>query len=215
MELLGRVGVIGDVHAEDVLLEAALAHFREQAIGSILCTGDVVDGRGSARRAVELLRAHGVATVRGNHDRWLDEGRLRSLPDATRGDELDSAGLAFLAGLPVEREFSTPSGSLLLCHGMGKNDMARLGADDFGYALESNDELQSLLRLARHRWIVNGHTHRRMVRKFASLTVINAGTLKRDNQPCVAVIDFAWARVDFFDFAGSELLTAPAESFTL
>jgi ribosomal protein S18 acetylase RimI-like enzyme len=148
------------------------------------------------------LRAHGVTTVRGNHDRWFDAGTMRSLPDATREDELDSVGRAFLAGLPVEREFATPSGSLLLCHGLGKNDMARLGPDDFGYALESNDELQSLLGLARHRWIVNGHTHRRMVRKFASLTVINAGTLKRDNHPCIAVIDFAGARGGFLRLLG-------------
>jgi predicted phosphodiesterase len=208
--LSARIGVIGDVHAEDALLEAAVAFLFDQSVGAILCTGDVVDGRGSAQRACELLREHDVVTVRGNHDRWFVEGTMRTLPDATRTSDIDAAGHAFLAQLPAQRELVTPAGSLLLCHGLGTNDMARLGADDFGYALEVNDDLQALLRLARHRWVINGHTHRRMVRRFGALTVINAGTLKRDNDPCVLIVDFTLGRAGFFDCANGAFSETPA-----
>jgi hypothetical protein len=42
--------------------------------------------------------------------------------------------------------------------------MAKVAPDDLGYALESNDDLQNLLRAGVDRWILNGHSHRRMVR---------------------------------------------------
>jgi predicted phosphodiesterase len=210
-----RVGVIGDVHAEDALLELALERLAELEITDILCTGDIADGSGSAQRCCDLLAENAVATVRGNHDRWIVEGTLRSLPEATAIEQLDAGAREFLEGLPPFREYATPSGSLLLCHGLGNNDMARLGPDDFGYALDANDDLQSLLRLANRRYIVNGHTHRRMVRKFGSLTVVNAGTLKREHEPCVLVIDFGRTIATYFDFVNGALSRSPAQTFTL
>ena len=201
-----HVGVIGDVHAEDELLETALAHFAAGGISTLLCTGDVVDGAGSAQRCCNLLHQRRVLTVRGNHDRWLAEGTLRTLPDATRPEHLDAAASAYLAALPRTLEFSSPLGSVLLCHGIGQNDMARVRDDDFGYALAANDELQHLLRLARHRVVINGHSHHAMVRSFGALTIVNAGTLKRDNQPCLLSIDFESALVELSRFVGGRVV---------
>src|SRR5678810_334167 len=71
MTLLARAGLIGDVHAEDELLELALDYFEKQNVEHVLCTGDVADGAGSVVRCCTLLRQYSVQTVRGNHDRWL------------------------------------------------------------------------------------------------------------------------------------------------
>jgi predicted phosphodiesterase len=213
--LLDCVGVIGDVHAEDLFLERALERFAQLGISSVLCTGDVVDGFGSAQRCCDLLRERRVETVRGNHDRWITEGALRSLPEATAIEQLNASAREYLASLPPVREYTTASGPLLLCHGLGKNDMARLGPDDYGYALDVNDELQELLRLAKYRYVVNGHTHRRMVRKFGPITVINAGTLKRDHQPCVLVLDFGQSCASHFDFVDGVIAESATQSFSL
>jgi predicted phosphodiesterase len=213
--LLDRVLVIGDVHAEDLFLEHALDRCAQLEIGSVLCVGDVVDGFGSVQRCCDLLREHGVETLRGNHDRWITEGALRSLPDATAIEQLNARAREYLASLPPIREYSTLSGLLLLCHGLGKNDMTRLGPDDFGYALDTNDELQALLRLAKYRYVVNGHTHRRMVRKFGPITAINAGTLKRDHQPCVLLLDFGKNCASYFDFVEGALSDTASATFAL
>jgi predicted phosphodiesterase len=173
------------------------------------------DGYGSAQRCCDLLRQHRVPTVRGNHDRWFVEGALRTLADATHPGDLDTAAIQFLKNLPPTLEYSTPLGLLLLCHGLGTNDMAKVRDDDFGYALETNDDLQSLLRLAQYSIVVNGHSHYAMVRNFGSLTVVNAGTLKRDNEPCVLIVDFDDHRVDHLACVDGRFRPEPSRQYSL
>jgi predicted phosphodiesterase len=67
--------------------------------------------------------------------------------------------------------------------------MAKVDPDDFDYALESNTDLQKLIRDGRYALVVNGHTHRAMLRRVATLLILNAGTLKRDDEPCFLRVD--------------------------
>lgn len=89
--------------------------------------------------------------------------------------------------------------SSALCHGLAESDMNRLRENDQGYALEANDELQELLATQEYRFVVNGHSHRRMVRDFGGVTVINVGTLFREHKPCFSVLDFDSGTVTFYD----------------
>jgi predicted phosphodiesterase len=202
---LRQVGLIGDVHGEDRLLTLALRFLAGRELDRVLCVGDVVDGPGDSARCCHLLREHGVETVRGNHDRWLLDGVMRELPDAVPAGALDLECRAFLGGLPRTRRYATPAGALLLCHGLGTNDMAVLGPDDEGYALEANRELQALLRLDTLAFVVCGHGHRQLVRRIEATTFINPGTLFRHHEPGFAVADFERGEVEFFDFEGSEV----------
>jgi predicted phosphodiesterase len=201
-EVPDRIGVIGDVHAEDDRLAAALGYLTELGVGMILCSGDLPDGVGSVTRCSELLREHRVVTVLGNHERWLLRGSIRDLPHATRLEDLSSEAREHLARLQPTEEFSTPLGGLLLCHGLGLNDMAKVGPDDFGYAIDVNDELQALMRDPRYQLVVNGHSHRAMVRHFPGLTVINAGTLRGDHDPGFLIVDFQAEEVAMHRFTG-------------
>lgn len=196
-----RVGIIGDVHGEDERLEAALAHFADRGAVPVLCTGDIPDGFGSVVRSCELLRARGVLTVRGNHERWFLTGAMRDLPDATPLEDVPLSVREWLAALPAVIELSTPLGGLLLCHGLGTNDMAQVGPDDEGYALVTNDDFRALVRDPRFQLVVNGHTHKPMVRHFEGLTIVNAGTLRRDAaSPGFGLIDFEANTIEFFRF---------------
>ncbi len=196
-----KLGVIGDIHAEDRRLESAIAFMRTLAVDQILSVGDIVDGAGDVDRCCALLADSRVICVRGNHDRWLLEGTMRNLPEAHISANLAPASLAFLSALPTTRRLETSLGTLLLCHGVNENDMRQLGPRDDGYELECNDELQALLRSNEFAFVVGGHTHHRMVRRFGSMTVVNAGTLKRDNEPCFGILDFAANQAEFYDIA--------------
>lgn len=198
--MLTRLGVIGDVHAQETLLRIAIEHLSARGVTQLVATGDIVDGRGSVDACCELLQAHCVTAVRGNHERWLLAEEMRDLIDATKTSEISPRTRQYLAGLPPTTELPTNRGLALLCHGLGANDMAAVRPDDFGYALETNDDLQQLLRKGRYRWIINGHSHRRMVRAFPGLTVINAGTLKPEHQPGFLEIDFERGLVFLFEF---------------
>ncbi len=206
MTALRRIAALGDIHAEDQTLERVLVHLADLSLDRILAVGDIVDGPGDSLRCCRLLAAAGVDVVRGNHDRWALKEQLRNLPGALAA--LDPEQRRYLEALPATRDYQTVAGPLLLCHGLGTDDMCRLTDDDFGYALETNDPLQELLASQQYSFVVNGHTHRRMVRRFAGLTVINAGTLYRENQPCFALVDFEADRAQFFDVTPSGLVPA-------
>lgn len=194
-----KFGLVGDIHAEDERLAAALAIFERESVERVLCVGDVVDGAGDVDRCCALLTASNALGVRGNHDRWILEDRMRSLPNAHHKAELAPQSLALLSALPATREIQTPRGLLLLCHGVGDDDMQRLKPDDEGYALDSNLALAGLLDVNRWAFAVGGHTHDRMVRRFEDLVFVNPGTLARDHAPCCAIFHVEDGRVAFFD----------------
>lgn len=211
MNILRRVGIIGDVHAEDCFLEIALHFLHAQNVDALLCVGDICDGPDDVNRCCELLQRFGVHVVRGNHDRWILANEMRHLPDANSSSELSDATQTYLENLPLTLRFQTVVGELLLCHGLGQNDMARLTPDDFGYALEMNKDLQQLLR-SDFRIVVGGHTHRRIVRTIENVTFINAGTLFHSHSPGFALADFEKGEVQFFDFLGGEVQAAQTSS---
>jgi putative phosphoesterase len=194
-----RFGLLGDVHAEDRLLERALRCFAEERVDLVLHVGDVVDGRGDVERCIELLAGAGAVGVRGNHERWLLQGRMRDLPDAHRLEALSSRARAEIEAWPATRTLETPLGPLLLCHGLGEDDMARLRPHDDGYAIATNDALLARIDAGTHALLVGGHTHERMVRRFEALTIVNAGTLAREGPPTASVLDCATRQVRVYD----------------
>ncbi len=198
-----RLGLIGDVHAEDERLRVAIDALAAKGVDRILCTGDVVDGHGDVDRTCALLSKHRVLTVRGNHDRWIRDHEMRTLPNAHAMTALAPASIALLKTLPATLTLDLPRGKLLLCHGIGPNDMGRLGPDDGRRAISSNEDLLTVLFDGNVAFMVSGHTHRPMARRFErglgkpALIVVNAGTLAREEDPGFAVLDTAALRVDF------------------
>jgi len=140
-------------------------------------------------------------------------GRIGLIGDIHAEDErlweaLDDSTRAMLAALPVTLEIATVGGPALLCHGIGSNDMSKLNPDDHGYAVAVSEELQELLRTRRHRWVLNGHSHKRMVRHFPGLTMVNAGTLKRGEEAGFFELDFAAGVARLFEFEGPGVVPA-------
>lgn len=72
-----RLGILADVHSDVAALDDALARLAALGCDEIVCAGDVVGYGYAPDGAIATLRANGVATVRGNHDRWLIERMIR------------------------------------------------------------------------------------------------------------------------------------------
>lgn len=204
-----RIGIIGDVHAEHVSLETALNHLKSRGADKLLCVGDIVDGmkerNGNIDACCDLLKEFGVLTVRGNHEREVLDNGLQDITDPAtlRADTLD-----FLRALPKTVRLPTPLGDLLLCHGYGENDMLRFRPDEKEDVLAQAPELQALAADHRLRFVANGHSHMRMVRRFEGFTIINAGTLLPIHEPCFAELDLDAQKVTFFDFRGTDMVPA-------
>lgn len=203
---LSRCGLVGDIHAEDARLERVLALFRAAAVDVVLYVGDVVDGEGDVNACFRMLAAAGAIGVRGNHERWILSGSLRTLPHAHDVSALDAPALALVQALPPTRSFASSLGGVLLCHGVDDDDMARLRPSDDDFALHDNLPFERLRRRGDVALMLGGHTHERMVRDFGDVVVVNAGTLARE-QPdagCV-LVDLERGRAEFHRFDGDRL----------
>src|SRR5688572_8972456 len=114
MQVIRRIGLIGDVHAEDAALELVLRELKRLGAETMLQVGDIADGPGDLERTVALLRENRVLAVRGNHDRWLLGNQGRDLPYAHGLESVGPSEIQFLSQLPVTREFRSPRGHVLL-----------------------------------------------------------------------------------------------------
>jgi predicted phosphodiesterase len=201
-----RLGVLGDVHAEHERLETVLDWFAGQHLDAVLCTGDLADGVGCVDRCVELLRAAGVHTVAGNHDRWLLSDRVRHLPDAHRAIDLAADSLSFLRNLPRTLDLDTVAGTLWLCHGIGANDQAKVWPGTRGPdSIRRCGTLDAVLADQHYRFIVHGHLHHRVLIDFDHALLLNAGTLKGP-QAGVSIVDFEAGDVRAFELEPSKVL---------
>ena len=166
-----------------------------------------MDEPDDANKCCELLQQFDVRVVRGNHDRWILANEMRQLADADALSSLSESTRNYLEDLPLTLTFRIVAGELLLCHGLGNNDMARLTPDDYGYSLDMNKELQQLLR-SDFRFVIGGHTHRSMVRTIKNVTFVNAGTLFHKHSPRFALVNFDTREVQFFDFVNGEIVAS-------
>ncbi|MBW2717778.1 MAG: metallophosphoesterase [Deltaproteobacteria bacterium] len=154
--MLSRLGVIGDVHCESKTLGRVLDALETMGVDAILCVGDLVDGPGDADSTLAMLEARGVQCVAGNHERWFLDGEKRSVDNATH--EINEVSRTFIESLPRGRRYATPSGTALLCHGVGDDDEAWLKPGTRGYALQDIPTLRELMLDENIQFMIGGHT---------------------------------------------------------
>ncbi len=201
--MLQRIGIIGDVHAEHRHLERALTHLQNCQVDAIVCTGDIVDGDGDVDACVALLQAFRVHTVRGNHDRWVMEHKARHVPNAHLLHELHDNTVEFLLALPQQIDITTSAGALMLCHGVGNNDLQKVWPGTERMPAERSSRLDAIIADGNYSFMVNGHVHYRTLIHFEALTLLNAGTLRGDHHPGFALLDLQQNCVHGFELEPS------------
>jgi len=205
-----RIGLIGDVHAEHARLETAISTLLSAGADTLLCTGDLCDGPGDIERCIELLQANKVKTVRGNHDRWMLDDRVRHIKDAHQRYDLSPAAIRYLSTLPTQRNIETSAGRLLLCHGVLDNDLGKVWPGSERMPPERSKGLDKLIKHGDYQLFVNGHMHYRIVLDYPGLTHINAGTLSPRHRPGVTLMNCDTNTLEVYEFATSDEEAKPA-----
>lgn len=190
-----KVGLISDVHANLPALEAVLDDM--PGVDRIVCAGDVIGYNPWPRECVERVRDVASATVRGNHDRTVENpSRYRANRMAEAGLEHAKAALSgeqrdWLRGLP--RTETVAGGRYLLVHShpAAEREDAYVYPEEFG-TLDRH--------LGEYDGIVLGHTHVQGARSVGGGLVVNPGSVgqPRDGDPDAgyAVLDTARDDVD-------------------
>ena len=190
-----RLGVISDVHANRVALEAVLDDM--PAVDRLVCAGDVVGYNPWPADCVAAVRERSIPTVMGNHDRAVaDETPFRFNSMAAAGvdharERLGDDALSWLADLPPER--TVADGRVKLVHGHPDDPDRYTYPEEFSARMLADEDL-----------LVTGHTHVQGHRVFDDGVVMNPGSVgqPRDSDPKAG-----YAVVELGDGTGGDAVT--------
>jgi len=186
------VGVISDVHANLVALDAVLSDM--PAVDAMCCAGDVVGYNPWPAECVDALRERDVPTVMGNHDRMVLSSRnFRGNGMAAAGvsyarERLDDEQRAWLAGLPTQRRLFDDR--VRVVHGHPRDPDRYTYPGSFGPHLLDDAPV-----------LVLGHTHVQAHEAYEAGVVMNPGSVgqPRDGDPRAA-----YALLDLSDLSVEE-----------
>ncbi|WP_327050674.1 metallophosphoesterase family protein [Halomicrococcus gelatinilyticus] len=179
-----KVGVISDVHANRVALDAVLDDM--PAVDALLSAGDVVGYNPWPAECVAELRRRDVPSVMGNHDRAVASGTAFRFNSMARAgveharDELSDDHLAWLADRPDS--LRALDGRVRVVHGHPEDP------DRYTYPKDFSPDL-----LGDETVLVVGHTHVQHHEVYDEGVVMNPGSVgqPRDGDPraAYAVLD--------------------------
>ena len=171
------VGLISDVHANVIALEAALGELKRHGAQSVVCLGDLVGYGPSPNETLELLQQERVLCALGAADEQIEFARS-SKPRVGVADDIltwtrsviEPRHVAFLRSLPTQLRLSTPQGRLRAFHGtLDVQGRINLGGD--------NGALSTLLEAQRCKVLAVGNSHVPFYRKLPNGWVINPGSV--------------------------------------
>ncbi len=191
------IALLGDVHGNDLALEAVLDAARAAGAQVLLVTGDLVGYYHRPAAVLALLEGWRYYMVRGNHEDMLASSRVNSVTlDAIERrygcgmrialTELAPRQLDELCGLPHPLELAFDSHRILLCHGAPWDNDAYIYPDAVHEVLER-------CASGGHHLVVLGHTHHAMALHVGPTAIVNPGSVgqPRDRRPGAA-----WALYD-------------------
>lgn len=172
------LGLISDVHANVLALEAALNELSRRGAETVVCLGDMVGYGPSPNETLELLRQENVICTLGAADEQVAFDFARRSPRAGVADEIlawtrsviEPGHVAFLRSLPAQLRLGTPQGRLRACHGT-LDASNRIDLDQSALALET------LLEAQRCKILAVGNSHVPFYRALRAGWVINPGSV--------------------------------------
>jgi predicted phosphodiesterase len=190
-----KIAAISDIHGNLNALQAVLAEIDREGVDQIINCGDTLGGPLESAKTADLLMAHGIPMIAGNHERQLitlpPEKLNRS--DACTASEINEAHREWLASAPPTMWLAD---DVFICHGTPTSDLhywLETITDDFGQdgsvGVRPASHAEVLQRVGRGEHtqraslIICGHTHVPRVAQVNSpddghaITIVNAGSV--------------------------------------
>jgi len=189
-----KLGVVSDLHCNHRGLAEALRLMGD--IDALICLGDSIYDFRFSNEVVALLREREAIVIQGNHE----EGFFGPQGVRARAQSwIDPGQMAWLASQPHRQALTIGGKRLLLVH---STPWEPRGA----YVLP-DDTLLARFAEADADFVLYGHTHRQVVKRFGRVLVVNPGSAgdARDHSNgrllSCAVLDTASEEVRIIDFS--------------
>jgi putative phosphoesterase len=192
------IGLISDVHANVLALEAALAALKRAGATTIVCLGDLVGYGPAPNETIDLMRSSNIMCTLGEADERIAYGfatraKRAGVADATiewTRTVIEADHVTWLRSLPIQRRLDTPAGRLRWFHGSAEDPADRINLQQ--------DPISLTRLLQRHRCTILscGGSHVPYFRKVASTGwVVNPGSvgLSLNGEPGA---DYALVQID-------------------
>ena len=191
-----KVGIISDVHASPAPLQEALAIFQREAVGTVLCAGDIAGYGHKLEQSVTLLRDHSCHVILGNHDVWW----LSRLDYQSEGPTEK-----YLRTLPMASTLSLEKKKIHMVHASPPESLMegiKLLDENALLLHEQKDYWADYLKAFPFDVLVVGHTHQVFAEQLGHVLVINPGSTLF-NHTC-AILTLPEMKVQIFSLSGKE-----------
>lgn len=192
-----KIALLGDIHGNQLALQAVLEAASVARVDRLLVTGDFVGYYFEPLQVLKLLSSWNFVAVRGNHEEMMSRARsdktYLSMLDSRYGsgirvalEQLNKTQIDALCALPHPLELGISGCRILLCHGSPWN------LDEYIYPTADEEMLVKNFE-KKYDLVVMGHTHYPLLRKIGNTTLVNPGSVgqSRDKKPgaCWALFD--------------------------
>jgi putative phosphoesterase len=188
-----RLGIVSDIHCNAAGLRQALALMGD--VDELICLGDSIWEYRFSNEVAQLLREREVHTILGNHE----EGFFGPLGERARARaDNDGELMDWLSNRPHRIELDCAGKRVMLVH---STPWEPRGA----YIHPESPELARFAE-ADADFVLYGHTHRQVVKRFGRVLVVNPGSTgdARDHHNgrllSCAVLDTASEEARIIDF---------------
>lgn len=188
-----KFGIVSDIHCNAAGLAEALRLMGD--VDELICLGDAIWEYRFSNEVVALLKERGAHTILGNHEEMFF-GPLGERARARPGS--DPALVDWLASRPHRLRLEAGGKTLLLVHSTPWEPR--------GEYIHPENAFLARFGEADADFVLYGHTHAQVVRRFGRVLVINPGSAgdARDHRNgrrlSCAVLDTASGEVRVIDF---------------
>jgi putative phosphoesterase len=175
-----RIGLVSDIHGNDVALEAAVSDLERFEPDVVVSLGDVAQGGAEPAASLDRLRALGTRNVLGNSDAFLLETPEKSPEPLTERAlevrewslaQLDRGHLDFIRSFEATVEVVAAGHRILCFHGSPVSYDDVLLAEWKGATLAPYERADDVDLLA------GGHTHTQWARRVGGALFVNPGSI--------------------------------------
>jgi len=188
-----KLGIVSDLHCNAAGLAEALRLMGD--IDELICLGDSIWEYRFSNAVIGLLRERRAHVILGNHEECF-YGPLGERARARPG--IDTDLFHWLADQPHRRELHVAGRKLLLVHSTPWEPR--------GAYIHPHNTLLERFGEADADFVLYGHTHEQVVRRFGRVTVVNPGSAgdardtRNGRQLSCAVLDAVSGEVRIIDF---------------